>query len=81
MLSCQQYDYIEIACMYRYPIKLIMNSGSVLHAKALDTARNEKRQECIKVLIDENEKLIVLDDIARLEVTISNPHFQSVSLN
>ncbi len=81
MLSCQQYDYIEITCMYRYPIKLTMNSGRVVQAKALDTARNENCQECIKVLMDGNEKLIVLDDIARLEVTISNPHFQSVSLN
>jgi len=80
MLSCQQYDYIEIACMYHYPVKLTMKSGTVVQAKALDTARNENRQECIKVLIDENEKLIILDDIAMLEVTLSNPHFQSVSL-
>jgi len=81
MLSCQQYDYIEIACMYHYPVKLTMKSGTVVQAKALDTARNENRQECIKVLIDENEKLIILDDIAMLEVTLSNPHFQTISLN
>lgn len=81
MLSCQQYDYIEIACMYHYPIKLTMNTGNVVQAKALDTARNKNHQECIKVLIDEDEKLIILDDIAKLEVTISNPHFQSISLN
>ena len=81
MLSCQQYDYIEIACMYHYPVKLTMKSGAVVQAKALDTARNENRQECIKVLIDENEKLIILDDIAILEVTLSNPHFQTISLN
>ena len=81
MLSCQQYDYIEIACMYHYPVKLTMKSGTIVQAKALDTARNEDRQECIKVLIDENEKLIILDDISMLEVTLSNPHFQSVSLN
>lgn len=81
MLSCQQYDYIEIACMYRYPLKLTMKSGTVIEAKALDTARNENREECIKVFMDKNEKLIVLDDIAILEVTLSNPHFQSVSLN
>ena len=81
MISCQQYDYIEIACMYRYPIKLTMNSGTVIEAKALDTARNENREECIKVLMDGNEKLIVLDDIAMIEVTQSNPHFQTVSLN
>ena len=81
MISCQQYDYIEIACMYRYPVKLTMKSGTVIEAKALDTARNDNREECIKVLMDGNEKLIVLDDIAMIEVTQSNPHFQTVSLN
>ena len=63
-----------------HPVKLTMKSGTVIEAKALDTARNDNREECIKVLIDGNEKLIVLDDIAILEVTQGNPHFQTVSL-
>ena len=80
MISCQQYDYIEIACMYRYPIKLTMKSGIVIEAKALDTARNENHQECIKIQSDNNEKLIVLDEIATLEVSIKTSHFQVLSL-
>jgi len=79
MISCQQYDYIEIACMYRYDIKLTMKSGTLLQAKALDTARNEDNKECIKVMSDEGERLIVLDEITLLEATHSNPHFQTVS--
>ncbi|ADN09236.1 Rho-binding antiterminator [Sulfurimonas autotrophica] len=66
--------------MYRYPVKLTMKSGTVVEAKALDTARNENHQECIKVKIDNNEKLIVLDEIATLEASVKNPHFQIVSL-
>ena len=79
MISCQQYDYIEIACMYHYSIKLTMESDTRLQAKALDTARNEDNKECIKVMSDEGERLIVLDEITLLEATHSNPHFQTVS--
>jgi Rho-binding antiterminator len=58
-----------------------MKSGSVIEGKAVNTARNNSHQECIKIEIDNVEKLIVLEEIAILEATIKNPHFQSVILN
>ena len=79
MISCEKYDYIEIACMYRYLIKLKMKSGDILTGLALDTARNEFRQECLKLNLDSREELVVLDDISVLEVCVNNPHFKSVN--
>lgn len=80
MISCQQYDYVEIACMYRYPIKLTMKSGNIIEGIAVDTARNKNNEECIKIIMDGNEILLVLDDIAQLKVTQKNPYFNTVSL-
>ena len=79
MISCNEYDYIEIVCMHRYPIKLTMKLGEVIEGVALDTQRNEAREECIKVDVSGTEELIVLDNISRLEVGVENPHFQAVS--
>jgi Rho-binding antiterminator len=79
MISCQQYDYIEIACLYHYPVALTLKSGSIIKGIALDTARNEARQECIKIQTQESDSLIVLDDIATLEVSVANPHFERVT--
>lgn len=81
MISCDQYDYIEIVCTFRYPIKLTMKQGITIECIAFDTKLNESRAECIKVEIKGEECLIVLDDIAILEICIANPHFQSVSFN
>ncbi len=81
MISCNEYDYIEIACMYRYPIKLTLKSGEVLECVALDTARNDSRQECIKVEQNGEHTLIELDTLASLDVLVTNPHFQSVSFS
>ncbi|WP_151900329.1 Rho-binding antiterminator [Sulfurimonas hydrogeniphila] len=79
MISCQQYDYIEIACMYHYSVKLTMKSGSVFEGKALDTARNENHQECIKIKTENHEVLVVLDEISTLETAIKNPYFKIIS--
>jgi Rho-binding antiterminator len=76
MISCSNYDYIEIVCLYRYPVRLQLQSGEVFEGTALDTARNQERQECIKIQVNESEQLVQLDTIAYLEVTAENPHIQ-----
>lgn len=81
MINCSEYDYIEIACLYQYPVKLSLKSGQVLNGIALDTQRNEYRDECIKLNIQDTAKLIELDDIIKLEVLINNPHFTEITFS
>ena len=79
MISCESYDFVEIACMYRYPVKLTIKSAAAIEGVAIDTQRNELKEECIKVNIDdESTMLIVLNDILKLEVLVDNPHFSEV---
>ncbi len=79
MISCDQHDYIEIACMFRYPIKLTMKSGELIECTALDTVLNEHKDECIKVAVNGSERLVILSELSMLEVSVDNPHFQTVS--
>ena len=78
MLSCDLHDYIEIVCLYQYPLKLTLSSGAVLTGTARTTQYNDKRQECLLIQQQETEQQVLLDDIALLEVTIANPHLQQV---
>ena len=78
MISCNEYDYIEIVCLYRYPVKLTMKVGESIKGVALDTSRNESKNECIKLNTNETEILVELDGISKLEVLIDNPHFSEV---
>ena len=80
-MSCEQHDYIEIACLYRYPITLTLVSDEHICGIALDTARNEQRQECIKLLVDNTEKLVPLANLASMKATVPNPHFDRVAFN
>ncbi|CAM4101633.1 Rho-binding antiterminator [Pseudoalteromonas byunsanensis] len=79
MLSCDEHDYIEIVCMYQYPISLTLKTGQVVSGIAVDTKRNEARQECIQLSHDGQTHLVVLDDIFKLTVTISNPHICEIT--
>lgn len=81
MISCDQHDYIEIVCIFKYPIKLTLLSGSIIKGIAKDTQLNECREECIKVTLDNLDQLIVLDNISLLEVCIENPHFKRLDLS
>lgn len=78
MLKCDLHDYIEIVCLYHYPLKLTLSSGAVLSGTALTTRYNDQRQECLAIKYHDSEQLVLLEDITLLEVTVANPHLQQV---
>lgn len=55
-----------------------MKTGEVLECTALDTQRNESKEECIKVNADGKDTLVVLDGISKMEVRVENPHFTEI---
>jgi len=87
MISCNEYDAIEIVCMHHYPIKINTKNNQIIECIALDTKINTNREECIQVKLleplnkneTEENQLIVLNDIASISVSIKNPHFQVVT--
>ncbi|MFY8272905.1 Rho-binding antiterminator [Pseudoalteromonas sp. SSDWG2] len=79
MISCSQYDYVEIVCLFQYPIEIQLSCGDFVVGRALDTQQNAAKEECIKISTDQGDVLVVLDSIATLKVTVKNPHFDEVA--
>ena len=79
MISCEHHDYIEIACLYSYRVRLMLDSGAELEGTAVDTGRNQSKEECIKIRVGNADNLVVLDSIKTLEVLVKNPNFNSVT--
>ncbi|MEP0357334.1 MAG: Rho-binding antiterminator [Paraglaciecola sp.] len=79
MISCEHYDYIELACMHGYTLKLTLDSGTILLGKAMNTNRNEQSDECIKMKIDKMDVLIVLNSISTMEVLNNHAQFKFVN--
>ena len=79
MMSCDQHDYIELVCVYRYQVELVLKTGEVLQGEALDTAYNDERQSCLCLKQGDETRLVVLDNVASMSACEPNPHFSEIS--
>ena len=79
-IACALYDYIEIACMYRYSVLLVLDSGEEVKGIATDTSTKKDKTEYL-VLFDEESKEkieIELTKLVKMKSLIKNPHFNEV---
>jgi Rho-binding antiterminator len=78
MMSCQQHDCLEIACLYNLPIKLSLRSGNELKGTAVDTQWNEHKEECMVITVDSKAAFIPLSLICQMESLTKNRHFSVI---
>ncbi|CZF81092.1 Rho-binding antiterminator [Grimontia celer] len=81
MIKCAEYDYVEIACLYHYPVRLVMKDGSVNEGIAKDTARNIQKEECLVLDVGGEEVLVVLDNVTSMKALVDNPHFSEITFS
>ena len=81
MISCNQHDYIEIACMYQLPLVLTLSDGSTIECEAKDTLRNEQKQECMLVVQEGVDVIVNLNELKSMKAKVENPHFELVEFN
>ncbi len=81
MMSCHQYDYIEIACLYHLPVLLVLSNGESIQGVAQDTLRNAAGQECLLLSVDHAKQTVVLDMIKTMQAQIKNPHFDQIEFD
>lgn len=80
VIACQIHDYIEIACLYGYRVKLILKDGSSLEGKAIDVFTSPEKREYL--LIDNGrQQPIELNQVHKMEVLTANAHFMEVILD
>lgn len=78
MISCSQYDYVEIACLYKLPLKLALTDGSVVEGTAFDTGYDEHRQEVIILNNADVLTQIPTNTLASMTALTANPHFSHI---
>lgn len=76
-IACDLHDYLEIACMYHYQIRLVLKDGSSMIGKAIDTITKDKREY---LLIDDSDETrqVELIQLKKLEVLTANAQFKDV---
>ena len=76
-ISCDLHDYIEIACMYSYRVKLTLRNQLILEGKAIDTTTSADKREYL--IIDNGHKQqIELTQLKNLKVLTPNARFTEI---
>lgn len=55
-IDCDLHDYLEIACMYHYCLRIELTDGTYLDAKALTTCTTADKEEFLLVENHENQQ-------------------------
>ena len=79
-IDCNAFDYVELACLYRYPVRLYLRDGSVLDGVAADTRTSSEDGEHLVLDADGGQRSIRLDTIAELEPRVLNARFGRVRI-
>lgn len=76
LIACAQHDYFEIACLYRYKLRLTLKDQHTVTGTAKDLTLENKRE--FLVLEDSTLDKIELTKISNLEVLTPNAQFKQL---
>lgn len=76
-ISCELHDYIEIACMQGYRVRLTLKDGRIIEGKAVDVFTTPEKREFL--LLDNGQKQQVeLNQLVRMTPLTPNASFKEV---
>ncbi|MHC6530164.1 Rho-binding antiterminator [Vibrio sp. V39_P1S14PM300] len=79
MMSCSQYDYIEIACLYHLPVRLKLLNGAIVEGTAVDTTYTTERKEAIVIATSSGHETLPTESLQSMQALAANPHFDQVT--
>jgi Rho-binding antiterminator len=79
MISCQTHDYIEIACLFGFQIRLQLTDGTIRQGKAITTETTPDKREWLILEQQSGETLIDLIQIKSMQSLTPNCHFDQIN--
>jgi Rho-binding antiterminator len=78
-ISCELHDYLEIACMYGYRVRLTIKNHQTIEGKAIDTVTTAEKREYLVIDNGQKKQQIELNQLVKMEVLTPNAKFMNVS--
>ena len=78
-ISCELHDYLEIACMYGYRVKLTIKGHQTIEGKAIDTLNTAEKREYLVIDNGHEQQQIELNQLVKMEVLTPDAKFKKVS--
>lgn len=78
-ISCELHDYLEIACMYNYRVKLTLKDQQIIEGKALDILTTSEKHEYLVIDNGQGQQQVELNQLAKMRVLTPNAKFKEIS--
>jgi Rho-binding antiterminator len=78
-ISCELHDYLEIACMYGYRVRLTIKNHQTIEGKAIDTVTTAEKREYLVIDNGYEKHEVELNQLVKMEVLTPNAKFKKVS--
>lgn len=79
-ISCDAYDYLEMACMHHEPLRIQLHGGGKIEATASNVHVKE-HIEYLDVIADGQPQSIRLDAIRSISSTAKSPRFENIPIS
>lgn len=81
MVTCSQYDFIEIACMFKLPVEITLKNGETHQGSAFDTGYDMERQECLFLDVAGERTSFPTEQLIAMRALTENPHFSEITFS
>lgn len=78
-ISCELQDYLEIACLYGYRVKLMLKDNQIIEGKALDVLTTAEKREYLLLDNGHEQQQIESNQLSKMQVLTPNAKFKDVS--
>mgnify|MGYP001038197422 CR=1 FL=1 len=79
-LNCDLYDYLEIACMHAYPLRVELVDGREFQAQAITTRTAPSKEEFLTLRSAEGDQEVRLDQLLAITPLSERALFGRVEL-
>jgi Rho-binding antiterminator len=78
-ISCELHDYLEIACLYGYRVKLTLKDHQIIEGKALDVLTTVEKREYLVIDSGHEQQQIESNQLSKMQVLTANAKFKEVA--
>lgn len=73
-IACNLHDYLEIACLYGYRVKLTLKDGRILEGRAIDTLTSADKREFLAL----DSEQVETNQLKKMEVLTPGAKFREI---
>jgi Rho-binding antiterminator len=77
-INCELHDFLEIACLYGYRVKLTLKDQKIIEGKALDVLTTTEKREYLIIDNGREQQQIESNQLSKMQVLTPNALFKEV---